>query len=254
MPDISPINAFSYKTRIIDDLHNRHLEQVGVNSEDNNLFRATSVMLMDSSRATCHSIQTAFTGWSESLIHIIISWSTAKEIQWKPCVFHSYKSAFMKEFVIGDIPYQIRNLLVLHNVRYMIYQCLQLEKKNLLHYLHNRHLLMLPLRTTFFFRALSVMLMTSEGGHMLVCKHCISKWIRKLGSCYSMIDMPQKMGLLDYFHDRYSFCWCCLWWQLFLQGSICHIDELQGKLKHALTNWGRMTHICVSKPGHHWFR
>ena len=140
MPDISPINAFSYKTRIIDDLHNRHLEQVGVNSEDNNLFRATSVMLMDSSRATCHSIQTAFTRWSESLIHIIISWSTAKEIQWKPCVFHSYKSAFMKEFVIGDIPYQIRNLLVLHNVRYMIYQCLQLEKKNLLHYLHNRHL------------------------------------------------------------------------------------------------------------------
>ena len=163
MPDISSINAFSYKTRIVDDLHNRHLEQVGVNSEDNNLFRATSVMLMDSSRAICHSIQTAFTRWSESLIHIIISWSTAKEIQWKPCVFHSYKSAFMKECVIGDIPYQIRNLLVLHNTRYMIYQCLQLEKKNLLHYLHNRHLLMLPLRTTFFFRALSVMLMTSEG-------------------------------------------------------------------------------------------
>ena len=123
---------------------------------------------MDSSRATCNSIQTAFTRWSESFIPIIISWLTAKEIPWKPCVFHSYKSAFMKEFVIGDIPYQIRILLVLHNVRYMIYQCLQLEKKNLLHYLHNRHLLMLPLKTT------------CSSGHCLTCW-----WLRRGATCWS---------------------------------------------------------------------
>ena len=113
--------------------------------------------VMDSSRATCHSIQTAFTGWLDSLIPINISWLTAKEILWNPSVFHSYTSAFMKEFVISDIPYQIRNLLVLDNVRYMIYQCLQLEKKNLLHYLHNRHLKLVDV--TFddncFIRALS---------------------------------------------------------------------------------------------------
>ena len=230
---------------------------------------------MDSSRATCNSIQTAFTRWSESFIPIIISWLTAKEIPWKPCVFHSYKSAFMKEFVIGDIPYQIRILLVLHNVRYMIYQCLQLEKKNLLHYLHNRHLLMLPLKTT------------CSSGHCLTCW-----WLRRGATCWSAntvftngseslapviswltaIDVllhdcnipatddleavkenivpidelvpctqqlvlppspspiyPQKKGPLDYFHDRYSVCWCCLWWQSFLQGSICHVDVRQGE-------------------------
>ena len=63
-------------------------------------------------------------------------------------------------------------------------------KRKLLHYLHNRHLKLVDVtfEDNVFFRALSVMRMTSEGGHMLVCNHCISKWIRKLGSCYFMID------------------------------------------------------------------